>query len=61
MIITSFIPFMGLKVLNPQEALVLTLFGRYTGTLGDAGFYFVHPFSTAVTPPPRPSWARAGM
>ena len=29
----------GLKVLKPQEALVLTLFGKYVGTLKGAGFY----------------------
>ena len=40
----------GLKVLKPQEALVLTLFGKYVGTLKDAGFYFVNPFCTAVNP-----------
>lgn len=34
----------GLKVLKPQEALVLTLFGRYVGTLKGEGFYFVNPF-----------------
>ena len=41
---------LGLKVLGPQEALVLTLFGKYTGTLKGAGFYFVNPFSVAVNP-----------
>jgi regulator of protease activity HflC (stomatin/prohibitin superfamily) len=40
----------GLKVLKPQEALVLTLFGKYIGTLKGEGFYFVHPFSSAVNP-----------
>ena len=40
----------GLKVLKPQEALVLTLFGEYIGTLKGEGFYFVHPFSSAVNP-----------
>jgi len=40
----------GLKVLKPQEALVLTLFGKYIGTLKDNGFYFVNPFCTAVNP-----------
>lgn len=35
---------LGLKVLKPQEALVLTLFGKYVGTLKDAGFYYVNPF-----------------
>ena len=40
----------GLKVLKPQEALVLTLFGRYIGTLKGEGFYWVNPFCTAVNP-----------
>ena len=40
----------GLKVLKPQEALVLTLFGKYIGTLKGEGFYFVNPFCSAVNP-----------
>jgi regulator of protease activity HflC (stomatin/prohibitin superfamily) len=46
----GWLPFLGLKILKPQEALVLTLFGRYIGTLKDAGFYYVNPFCTAVNP-----------
>ena len=46
----GWIPFLGLKVLKPQEALVLTLFGNYVGTLKDDGFYWVNPFCTAVNP-----------
>ena len=42
--------FAGLKVLKPNEALVLTLFGKYTGTLKGEGFYFVNPFTTSVNP-----------
>ena len=42
--------FLGLKLLKPQEALVLTLFGKYVGTLKNSGFYFVNPFCTAVNP-----------
>ena len=42
--------FVGLKVLKPNEALVLTLFGRYYGTLRGEGFFFVHPFTAAVNP-----------
>lgn len=44
------IPFCGLRVLKPQEALVLTLFGEYKGTLKGEGFYFVNPFCTSVNP-----------
>ena len=40
--------FAGLKVLKPNEALVLTLFGRYYGTLKGEGFFFVNPFVSAV-------------
>ena len=40
----------GLKVLKPQEALVLTLFGKYIGTLKGEGFYWVNPFCSAVNP-----------
>ena len=46
----GWIPFLGLKVLKPQEALVLTLFGKYIGTLKEEGFYFVNPFCAAVNP-----------
>jgi len=40
----------GLKVLKPNEALVLTLFGKYVGTLKGDGFFFVNPFCTAFNP-----------
>ena len=40
----------GLKVLKPQEALVLTLFGEYLGTIKGEGFYFVNPLAVAVNP-----------
>jgi regulator of protease activity HflC (stomatin/prohibitin superfamily) len=46
----GWIPFMGLKVLKPKEALVLTLFGKYKGTLKGEGFFFVNPFVSAVIP-----------
>lgn len=46
----GWIPFCGLKVLKPQEALVLTLFGKYVGTLKEDGFYYVNPFCTSVNP-----------
>ena len=46
----GWIPLIGLKILKPQEALVLTLFGKYIGTIKGEGFYAVHPFCTAVNP-----------
>jgi len=42
--------FIGLKVIKPNEALVLTLFGKYYGTIKREGFYYVNPFCTAVNP-----------
>ena len=48
--VLSFFLMPGLKVLKPQEALVLTLFGKYVGTLKGDGFFFVNPFCTAVNP-----------
>ena len=46
----GWIPFLGLRILKPQEALVLTLFGKYIGTIKGAGFYAVNPFCSAVNP-----------
>ena len=46
----GWIPLMGLKVLKPQEALVLTLFGKYVGTIKGDGFFWVNPFCTAFNP-----------
>ncbi|MBO5239705.1 MAG: SPFH domain-containing protein [Lachnospiraceae bacterium] len=50
----------GLKVLKPQEALVLTLFGKYIGTLKEEGFYFVNPFCTAVNPAAKTTLNQSG-
>jgi regulator of protease activity HflC (stomatin/prohibitin superfamily) len=46
----AWILLLGLKVLKPQEALVLTLFGNYVGTLKENGFYWVNPFCVGVNP-----------
>jgi len=56
----GWIPFIGLKVLKPQEALVLTLFGKYIGTLKGEGFYFVNPFCTAVNPAAQTKLSQSG-
>lgn len=42
--------FIGIKVIKPNEALVLTLFGKYYGTIKKEGMYFVNPFATAAKP-----------
>ena len=56
----GWVPFLGLKVLKPKEALVLTLFGKYIGTLKEEGFYFVNPFCTAVNPAAKTKLSQSG-
>ena len=46
----GWIPLLGLRVLKPQEALVLTLFGKYIGTIKGDGFYAINPFCVSVNP-----------
>ena len=60
LLVLGWIPFCGLKVLKPQEALVLTLFGDYKGTIREPGFYFVNPFCTAVNPAAATKLAQSG-
>ena len=50
----------GLKVVGPNEALVLTLFGRYVGTMKDEGFFFVNPFCVSVNPAARTKLNQSG-
>ena len=50
LLVVDFVLMPGLKILKPQEALVLTLFGKYIGSLKGEGFYYVNPFSSAVNP-----------
>jgi len=52
--------FLGLKVVKPQEALVLTLFGKYYGTIREDGFYWVNPFCTAINPAARTKLNQSG-
>ncbi|MDD6789990.1 MAG: SPFH domain-containing protein [Lachnospira sp.] len=56
----GWIPFMGLKILKPQEALVLTLFGEYIGTLRGEGFYYVNPFCSEVNPAAKTRLGQSG-
>lgn len=53
-------PFLGLKVLKPQEALLLTLFGNYVGTLKEPGFYYVNPFCVSVNPAAKTRLSQSG-
>ncbi len=45
----------GFKILNPNEAVVLTLFGKYYGTIKKDGFYWVNPFAVGINPDNRGS------
>ena len=56
----GWLPFCGLKVLKPQEALVLTLFGKYIGTLKGDGFFFVNPFCVSVNPAAKTRLGQSG-
>ena len=56
----GWIPYLGLKILKPQEALVLTLFGKYVGTLKNEGFYYVNPFCQAVNPAAKTKLGQSG-
>ncbi len=40
----------GFHSVNPNEAMVLTLFGSYYGTIRRPGFYYTNPFCSAVNP-----------
>src|SRR5262245_28840489 len=44
--IVTLVSFAGLFVVNPNEAKVVQRFGRYVGTVRDAGFKWVNPFCT---------------
>ena len=54
------IPLAGLRVLKPEEALVVTLFGNYTGTLKGPGFYAINPFSVSVNPAKKTRLGQSG-
>lgn len=58
--VVGWIPYCGLKILKPQEALVLTLFGKYIGTLREDGFYYVNPFCTSINPASRTKLNQSG-
>lgn len=60
MMTTFWIPLSGLVVLKPNEAVVLTLFGKYVGTLKGEGFYFINPFCTAVNPAAKTRLGQSG-
>lgn len=46
--IVSIILYCGLKILNPNEALVFALFGKYYGTLKKPGYFWINPFCSPI-------------
>lgn len=50
LMVTLLIMLGGLHILNPNEALVMTLFGKYYGTINKAGFFYTNPFAGAINP-----------
>jgi len=48
--IVFFILLAGFHIVNPNEALVMTFFGQYYGTIREQGFYFTNPFATGFNP-----------
>jgi regulator of protease activity HflC (stomatin/prohibitin superfamily) len=50
LLIAAIIISCGFKVINPNEELVLTFFGKYYGTIKKDGFYFVNPFTSGYNP-----------
>ena len=56
----GWIPLCGLRILKPQEALVLTLFGKYIGTIRGEGFYAVNPFCSSVNPAANTKLSQSG-
>lgn len=49
-LIFGWILFLGIKIVKPNEARVLTLFGKYYGTLKEPGIFFINPFTVSVNP-----------
>lgn len=45
LLIIIFISFGGFTVIQPNDSRVLILFGKYTGTIRDSGFWWVNPFT----------------
>ena len=48
--VLGFILCAGFKTVNPNEAMVLTLFGKYYGTIKKDGFYWTNIFCTGMNP-----------
>lgn len=40
----------GFHIVNPKEAVVLTLFGNYYGTIKTPGYFYTNPFAASMEP-----------
>ncbi|MBO5973935.1 MAG: hypothetical protein J6Q16_04510 [Clostridia bacterium] len=60
LLVLGWIPLLGLRVLKPQEALVVTLFGKYVGTLKGDGFFWINPFSGSFNPAAKTKLSQSG-
>jgi len=45
LVFISFVSFGGFMIVQPNESRVLMLFGKYTGTIRESGFWWVNPFT----------------
>ncbi len=45
LMIITFISFGGFMIVQPNDSRVLILFGKYTGTVRQSGFWWVNPFT----------------
>jgi len=48
--VLGFVLCAGFHVVNPNEAIVLTLFGKYYGTIKKDGFYWTNIFCSGINP-----------
>ena len=46
LILTAILGFKGLFIVAPNDARVLTFFGKYIGTVRESGFWFANPLAT---------------
>lgn len=44
LILVSLFIIKGFIIINPNQAIVLVLFGNYSGTIKDSGFHWINPF-----------------
>jgi len=59
-VLFGWVLWLGFRILRPQEALVLTLFGKYIGTIKGEGFYWVNPFSSSINPAAKTKLSQSG-